>query len=150
MHYVYIHHICITYIMHILYTHCMSISNMRVYQIWVYLMQLLYTKSIDADMWCKAYLWPYKNCIFRLTYFMLSYSRPISAEKRLVRDLLDRYRGMGREGRPVTNISQPVNVLFGLGLIKMELYEKENMLSLSTWARYVSYFFYIFCLIWLF
>ena len=32
----------------------------------------------------------------------------------------------------------PVRVSFGLGLIKMELQEKDNMLAMSTWARYVS------------
>jgi len=38
----------------------------------------------------------------------------------------------------VRNISKPVIVQFGLGLIKMDLLEKENMLFLSTWTRYVS------------
>ena len=59
-------------------------------------------------------------------------------ERRLVSDLLRRYGRLGRDGRPVRNASTPVKVQFGLGLIKMELHERENMLALSTWARYVS------------
>ena len=44
---------------------------------------------------------------------------------------------MGKNGRPVKNASHPVHVQFGLGLIKMELKEKEHMLTMSTWAKYV-------------
>lgn len=62
----------------------------------------------------------------------------LSDEKRLIHDLLEKYERLGRDGRPVKNASEPVSVEFGLGLIKMELHEKENVLSLSTWARYVS------------
>ena len=51
---------------------------------------------------------------------------------------MEKYSRLGRDGRPVKNVSTAVPVEFGLGLIKMELHEKENMLSLSTWARYVS------------
>ena len=45
---------------------------------------------------------------------------------------------MGKDGRPVKNVSVPVTVQFGLGLIKMELKEKENVLVMSTWSRMVS------------
>lgn len=62
----------------------------------------------------------------------------MSEEKRLARDLHIKYEQMGLSGRPVLNISHPVKAKFALGLIKMELREKENVLILSTWARYVS------------
>ena len=61
----------------------------------------------------------------------------MSDEKRLIHDLLEKYERLGKDGRPVKNASEPVVVEFGLGLIKMELHEKENVLALSTWARYV-------------
>ena len=63
---------------------------------------------------------------------------PVSDEKKLISMLLERYLRLGSDGRPVRNTSTPVSVHFGLGLIKMELLEKENMLSMSTWTRYVS------------
>ena len=62
----------------------------------------------------------------------------ISAEKRLIKELFDRYNKCGVDGRPVKNTSHPVSVQFGLGLIKLELMEKENMLYMSTWTRFVS------------
>ena len=63
----------------------------------------------------------------------------LSDEKRLIHDLLEKYERLGKDGRPVKNASEPVVVEFGLGLIKMELHEKENVLALSTWARYVRF-----------
>ena len=64
--------------------------------------------------------------------------RAMSAEKVLVHELLDNYDDVGVIGRPVVNLSTPVHVQFGLGLIQMEVEEKENMLRLSAWTRYVS------------
>ena len=61
-----------------------------------------------------------------------------SSEKRLISYLMQRYETMGKDGRPVKNVSSPVTVQFGLGLIKMELKEKENVLVMSTWSRMVS------------
>ncbi len=70
--------------------------------------------------------------------FLLFTRSELSDEKHLIHDLLEKYERLGRDGRPVKNVSHPVKVEFGLGLIKMELHEKENVLALSTWARYVS------------
>ncbi len=70
---------------------------------------------------------------------MFSFFRDvISDEKKLVQMLLARYAKLGIDGRPVKNSTHAVSVVFGLGLIKMELHERENVLELSTWARYVS------------
>ena len=52
--------------------------------------------------------------------------------------LFYRYSIVGTNGRPVRNASTPVKVHFGLGLIKMNVEEKDNMLSMSAWTRYVS------------
>ena len=62
----------------------------------------------------------------------------MSAEKRLVHELLADYKEVGVVGRPTVNLTHPVHVQFGLGLIQMEVEEKENMLRLSAWTKYVS------------
>ena len=62
----------------------------------------------------------------------------ISAEKQLARDLLRIYRRAGTVGRPVRNASTVVHVEFGLGLLKMDILEKDNLLTMSVWSRYVS------------
>ena len=46
---------------------------------------------------------------------------------------------MGRAGRPVRNSTDAVNDEFGLGLKQMELDEKQNMLTMSMWTKYVCY-----------
>lgn len=61
-----------------------------------------------------------------------------SDEKRLLRMLLNRYDRIGRYGRPVLNVSQPVLVQFGLGATKMDLLEAESVLYLSAWGSVVS------------
>ena len=61
-----------------------------------------------------------------------------SGERRLLDDLLSHYKGWLKNGRPVRNASHTVSVLFGLGLIQMELNEKDNQLTMSMWTRYVS------------
>ncbi len=48
------------------------------------------------------------------------------------------YSTVGRNGRPVLNMSKPIAVEFGLGLIQMDLDEKNKILSTSMWSRYVS------------
>ena len=45
---------------------------------------------------------------------------------------------MGKGGRPVRNSTSSVPVMFGLGLIQMDLHEKAKILSMSMWTRYVS------------
>lgn len=63
----------------------------------------------------------------------------ISVElKQCIDVFVNRYSRVGTTGRPVKNASTPVQVLYGLGLIKMEVMEKDNMLSISAWTRYVS------------
>ena len=62
----------------------------------------------------------------------------MSAEKCLIRQLLQRYQNLGRNGRPVRNVNDTVDVEFGLGLIQMELDEKSKVLKMSMWSRYVS------------
>ena len=62
----------------------------------------------------------------------------ISMEKRLVNKLMKNYDRVGRIGRPVRNVSTSVPVHFGLGLIQMSLNEKDKILSMSMWTRYVS------------
>ena len=52
--------------------------------------------------------------------------------------LMSSYQAAGELGRPVRNISSVVNVTFGLGLIQMELNEKDKILTMSMWTRYVS------------
>jgi hypothetical protein len=62
----------------------------------------------------------------------------MSAEKRLIRKLMLVYDRIGRAGRPVRNSSRAVTVQFGLGLKQMDLDEKQKILTLSMWTRYVS------------
>ena len=68
----------------------------------------------------------------------LFYFFSMSPEKRLIKMLLERYRYVGDQGRPVLDLSTAVPVKFGLGLIQMALDEKKEMLTLNTWTRYVS------------
>ena len=70
---------------------------------------------------------------------ILSHCRDdMSSEKRLIRMLLQRYNRVGKQGRPVHDITTPTPVKFGLGLIQMDLDEKKKILALSAWTRYVS------------
>ena len=66
------------------------------------------------------------------------FSVEVSVEKKLIRDLLITYEEVTPHGRPVINDSSTVNVQFGLGLIQMELDEKEKALALSLWTKYVN------------
>ena len=52
--------------------------------------------------------------------------------------LMRKYNRIGKMGRPVYNTSHPVLVHFGLGLIQMDLNEKDKVLTMSMWTRYVS------------
>ena len=60
-----------------------------------------------------------------------------SDEKRLAQTLLRNYKLLGKIGRPVKNSSHPLHLKFGMGLISMNVEEKENMLSLSVWTKLV-------------
>ncbi len=53
---------------------------------------------------------------------------------------------IGKDSRPVRNASQAVTVKYGLGLIQMDLDEKEKILSMSMWSRYVRYVNVLVCL----
>ena len=62
-----------------------------------------------------------------------------SKEKQLVKDLLDRYEGQGKEGRPVVNTSDIVVVRFGLSLVQiLDVDEKDQILKTNIWYQYVS------------
>ena len=63
----------------------------------------------------------------------------LSDEKRLTLELLRRYSKIGRSGRPVTDSSKPVTVYMGFGLKQMDLDEKNKVLTLSMWTRYVRF-----------
>ena len=62
----------------------------------------------------------------------------MSAEKRLIRHLLETYSLVGLGGRPVLNASHTTLVRFGLGLINMDLDETEKVLVTSMWIKMVS------------
>lgn len=63
----------------------------------------------------------------------------MSAEKRLIKDLIDTYRQAGVIGRPVRNATDSILVSFGLALIQiLNVDEKNQVLTISTWSRYVS------------
>ena len=62
----------------------------------------------------------------------------MSEEKELISTLMSNYERVGKAGRPVYNISVPVKVYFGLGLIQLDLDEKNKILTMSMWTRYVS------------
>lgn len=71
----------------------------------------------------------------------------LSAEKRLIKDLVETYKQAGVIGRPVKNTSEAILVHFGLALIQiLNLDEKNQVLTISTWSRYVSsHMLYFFC-----
>ncbi len=51
--------------------------------------------------------------------------------------LIARYDRIGRDGRPVLNAARAVEVNYSLALIQMDLNEKQKILSMSMWTRYV-------------
>lgn len=65
----------------------------------------------------------------------------MSPEKELINEIMRNYSMTGLNGRPVHNLSQPVVVEFGLGLIQIDLNEKSKVLATSMWSRYVSVLF---------
>ena len=70
--------------------------------------------------------------------YILTYCSEMSAEKRVIQMLMEKYSRVGKMGRPVRNTSHPVLVHFGLGLIQLDLNEKDKVLTMSMWTRYVS------------
>ncbi|ELT91195.1 hypothetical protein CAPTEDRAFT_207723 [Capitella teleta] len=59
----------------------------------------------------------------------------ISAEKRLTLEMTKRYKAIGQGGRPVVNTNTTTFVYFGLGLIQMELDEREKVFESSMWVK---------------
>ena len=55
----------------------------------------------------------------------------------MIGQLLDNY-GAAKTGRPVYDFNQVVVVSFNLALIQLDLDEKNRILTLSMWTRYVS------------
>ncbi len=70
--------------------------------------------------------------------FFSAYDKPPSLEKQLIKDLMANYTSIGINGRPINNMSVPITVSFGLGLIQMDLNEKDKILTTSMWSLYVS------------
>ncbi|CAD5113925.1 DgyrCDS3084 [Dimorphilus gyrociliatus] len=68
---------------------------------------------------------------------LINCSGNVSFEKLLINDLMTEYKKWGKSGRPVRNISTVSNVSFSLGLIQMDLNEKDKVLTMSMWTRYV-------------
>ena len=72
------------------------------------------------------------------------HSQPnISHEKTLLKILIENYKDIGVAGRPVRNISKPVVVYFGMGLVTMDIVEKDNLLTLVVWLINVSSFTFV-------
>ena len=79
--------------------------------------------------------------------FFFKFSAPIDMpdEKRIIHELLRLYELRGIDGRPVRNSSMPVSLNFSIQLIQiMDLDEKNQILKLSVWDRYVSNTLFIF------
>lgn len=49
-----------------------------------------------------------------------------------------RYKAIGQGGRPVVDTNTTTFVYFGLGLIQMELDEREKVFESSMWVKMVS------------
>ncbi len=77
-----------------------------------------------------------------MKYFVYCHFRgdnlTLSDEKAVLHYLHKQYQKAGRGGRPVSNMSEPTLVEFGLGLIQMELDEKRKIFVTSMWTRLVS------------
>ena len=71
-------------------------------------------------------------------YAMFVPHRFISWERTLLRDMESSYNGSAKFGRPVVDSRKALRLRFRVGLIKLELNEKEKLLTLSTWTKYVS------------
>ena len=63
----------------------------------------------------------------------------LSDEDQLIKHLLHMYKRRGRYGRPVKHFNDSVKIQFNMQLIQiMDLDEKEQVLTLNVWDRYVS------------
>jgi len=70
---------------------------------------------------------------------LIAENSPMSAEKILIKYLLDNYEHVGVVGRPVYNTYERINVSYGIGLIQiLDLDEKNQILTTNVWCRYVS------------
>lgn len=65
----------------------------------------------------------------------------MSFEKELIKHIQNVYSAVGVIGRPVRNTSAPVVVYFGMGLVTMDIIERENMLTIAVWNKFVGFFF---------
>ncbi len=80
----------------------------------------------------------YKTKLTTYQHFFRPYDKPPSLEKQLIKDLMTNYTSIGINGRPIDNMSLPITVSFGLGLIQMDLNENDKILTTSMWSLYVS------------
>ena len=60
----------------------------------------------------------------------------ISEETRLMHFLLERYKLVGKDSRPVLNHSEPVKVRFAIGLVQLHVDEEARMLVTTMWLLY--------------
>ena len=63
----------------------------------------------------------------------------LSTEKQLVKYLLESYAKAGIIGRPVSNTTETLKILFGVSLVQiLSLNEKDQVLTTNIWCSYVS------------
>ena len=75
---------------------------------------------------------------YYILFFSSIYDPYPSVESNLLRQLVNRYKKISTEARPVQNWSEPVQVEFGLGLIRMDISERKQIITTSMWNYYVS------------
>ena len=72
-----------------------------------------------------------------VSYVCFDSNITLSHEKLLMNHLMSVLRATGKEGRPIKNISDATPVFFGVGLIQLDLDEKNKILSCSVWSQLV-------------
>ncbi|CAH1794967.1 unnamed protein product [Owenia fusiformis] len=79
-----------------------------------------------------------KDAGFMLIIWMLHIRGiAVSDEKKLIKDLLEKYEDIGKVGRPVHNQTSVIQVQFGIALVQiLDLDEKNQVLTTNVWGRY--------------
>ncbi|VDD76298.1 unnamed protein product [Mesocestoides corti] len=73
--------------------------------------------------------WPASPCFLDFKFH--------SAEKMLIKQLMEKYEKVGKIGRPVRNTSQTLNVEFGLSLFQlMDLDEANQLFTVNVWNKF--------------
>ncbi|XP_059152826.1 neuronal acetylcholine receptor subunit beta-3-like [Physella acuta] len=69
---------------------------------------------------------------------LIPHEHPLSKEDKLIKTLMQRYRRRGTYARPVKNYNDSILVSYNMQLIQiMDLEEKNQVLTLNVWDRYV-------------